>query len=303
MQFGIHAMHLDRLIPPGMPAEQLLPRIAAFNHAALARDLHAEGFNPIEIGGDMQLFLPHTFSEAAIAELAELKASSDIRFTVHLPLWSVETSTLQTPVRLGSIQAVVDCIGITRPLEPEVYVLHATGALAAEFTQMRIPELARQFVLRQFQSAAAESVRSILKQTGINSRKLAIETIEFPFELTLELAEDLDTSICFDTGHVMVGFSGPVDFFDALEACLPRLAEVHLHDGPWFGPELQIGYGKDHLALGEGDLDVERLLGRLGSGGFDGPIVFELNKQDALQSIEYIHSQNSQYEEKTLRTS
>jgi sugar phosphate isomerase/epimerase len=171
-----------------------------------------------------------------------------------------------------------------------MYVLHATGAVAAEFFRMQIPELARALLMRQFQNAARDSLKQILSATNLSGRKLAIETIEFPFELTLEMAEDLDLSICFDTGHVLVGFSGPVDLFDALERCLPRLGEVHLHDGPWQGPNQDIGYGEDHQPLGSGDLDVRHLLNRLESAGFDGPIIFELRTEEALASLEYIRN-------------
>ena len=167
-------------------------------------------------------------------------------------------------------------------------MLHATGALAAEFYRMRLPELARAVILRQFKSHARESIQAILAETGIPSRRLAVETIEFPFDLTLELAEELDLSVCLDTGHVLVGFSGPIDLFDALERCLPRLAEVHFHDGPWQGPNQVIGYGKDHQALGKGDLDVARFLGRLAAAGFTGPLVFELTVPEAEASLEVI---------------
>ena len=109
-------------------------------------------------------------------------------------------------------------------------MLHATGALAAEFYNMKISEAARAIILRQFQNGARDSLKSILAQTGIPSRKLAIETIEFPLELTLELAEELDLSICLDTGHVLAGFPGWFDFFEVVEKLLPRLVEVHLHD-------------------------------------------------------------------------
>jgi len=160
----------------------------------------------------------------------------------------------------------------------------------AEFYRMRLPDLARSLILKQFQNGARESLKTILAETGIRTRQLAIETIEFPFDLTLELAEELDLSICFDTGHVLVGFSGPVDLFDALERCLPRLGEVHLHDGPWQGPERRIGYGNDHQPLGKGDLDVARFLDRLLTAGFHGPLVFELQVEEALASLDVIRS-------------
>ena len=184
----------------------------------------------------------------------------------------------------------MEVIQATCLIEPEVYVLHATGALAAEFYRMRLPELARAVILRQFQGYARGSIQAILAETGIPSRRLAVETIEFPFDLTVELAEELDLSVCLDTGHVFVGFSGPIDLFDALERCLPRLAEVHFHDGPWQGPNQVIGYGKDHQALGKGDLDVARFLDRLAAAGFSGPLVFELQVGEALASVDTIRS-------------
>ncbi len=293
MRFGIMAMQIDYLVPAAarsLPPEQALASILGFDHAGLARSLAENGFNPIELGGDLAMLLPHTYSPQAIQRLVEVKAELGLSFTLHLPLWSIEPSTLQAPVRQGSVQALVDMIQVTQPLEPEVYVLHATGALAAEFYHMRLPEMARSILLRQFQNGARESLQSILQCTKLDSRKLAIETVEFPFDLTLELAEELDLSMCLDTGHVLVGFSGPVELFDVLERCLPRLAEIHLHDGPWQGPEMKIGYGKDHQPLGKGDLDLGRFLDRLDSAGYQGPLIFELRLDEALASMEIIRS-------------
>ncbi|HEX7973973.1 MAG TPA: cobamide remodeling phosphodiesterase CbiR [Anaerolineales bacterium] len=290
MRFGIMAMQIDSLIPSGLPADQALASFAGFDHSRLVRSLARQGFRLIELGGDLALFLPHTYSPPAIQRLAELKIELGLSYTVHLPLWSVEPSTPLTPVRQGSVQALVDAVQATQPLEPESYVLHATGSLAAEFYRMRLPELARGLILRQFQSGARESIRALLAKTCLPSRKLAIETIEFPFELTLELAEELDLSMCLDTGHVLVGFSGPVDLFEALERCLPRLGEIHLHDGPWQGPQHSIGYGKDHQALGKGDLDLPRLLDRLEQASYQGPIIFELLMEEALASLETVRT-------------
>lgn len=289
MRFGIMAMQIDSLVPSGLPPERVMERLARFDHADLVRELAEHGFNPIELGGDLGMFLPQAYTPEAIERLGALKLELNIAYTVHLPLWSVEPSTPLTSVRLGSVQAVVDMIKAAEPLEPEVYVLHATGAMAAEFYRMGISDLARALILRQFQNGARESLKFILVQTGISSRRLAIETIEFPFELFLELAEELDLSICFDTGHILANFSGPLDFFDSLDKCIPRLAEVHLHDCLQLGLN-EIGYGKDHQPLGKGTLDTGKFLDRLSGVGFTGPLIFELRVPEAIQSREVVRS-------------
>jgi sugar phosphate isomerase/epimerase len=285
MRFGIMDMQIGALIPSELSAETARGYITGFDHVALVQELYTQGFNPIELGGDLTLFFPQAFNPPTIERLGDLKEVEGLAYTVHLPLWSVEPSTPLVPVRHGSVHAVTDIIQATLPLDPEMYVLHATGALAAEFYRMPLPDSGKAFLLRQFQQNAYQSLETILSETGIPSRKLAIETIEFPLDLTLELAEHLDLSICFDTGHVLVGFSGPLDFFEALELCLPRLGEVHLHDGPSQGPEHTIGYGKDHAPLGTGDLDVGRLLNRLRDVDFTGPVIFELTVEEALESL------------------
>lgn len=290
MRFGIMSMQRDEMIPSGVSPEEALARAASFDHAALAERLYRLGFNPVELGGDMPLLLPQTLAPPVVERLGRLKLESALTYTVHLPLWSVEPSTPLAPVREGSVQALVDTVLATRPLAPEFYVLHATGALAAEFYRMRMPELARQYLLLQFQAHARESIQTLLAETGLPSRRLAIETVEFPFELTVDLAEELDLSICLDTGHVLAGFAGEAGLFEVLERCLPRLGQIHLHDCPWQGPEHKIGYGLDHQALGKGDLDVGRFLDRLEAAHFAGPLIFELTVPEALASLDTIRA-------------
>ena len=286
MRFGIMAMQLEALVPTGIPAEQVMASIMGFSHAGLAKSLFDKGFNPIELGGDLGMFLPHAYNPEAIQKLKLLKPEG-VTYTLHLPLWSVDPSTPLDSVRNGSVAAIVQTIQATLPLEPEVYVLHATGALAAEFYNMKISEMARMLILRQFQNGARESIQSILAQTGLSPHKLAIETIEFPLDMTFELADELDLSICLDTGHVLAGFPGWFDFFDVLEKALPRLAEIHLHDSKKMPAGLR-GYGEDHKPLGHGDLDLGGLLDRLDQANFSGPLVFELNVDEALESLKTV---------------
>jgi len=293
MRFGIMAMQLEALVPSGVPADQVMANIMGFDHAGLAGSLYKKGFNPIELGGDLGMFLPHVYSPESVGKLAALKQEG-ITYTLHLPLWSVEPSTPLVPVRKGSVEAVVQAIQATRSIEPEVYVLHATGALAAEFYNMKISEMARTIILRQFQGGARESIKSILEQTGIPSRKLAIETIEFPLDLTIELVEELDLSMCLDVGHVLAGFPGWFDFFEVVEKIMPRVVEVHLHDCRRMQQGIR-GYGEDHKPLGQGDLELGRFLDRLARANFTGPLVFELNVDEALESLKVVRSTRPQY--------
>ena len=288
MRFGIMAMQIGALVPPGLTAEDAMAQLMGFSYASHVRRIAEQGFKTIELGGDLLLFFPNSYSPQSVQGLAELKAELGLSYTLHLPLWSVEPSTPLGPVREGSVRALIQVIQATLPLGVENYVLHATGPLAAEFYHMPIPETAHSLLMRLFQANAAQSIQTVLAETGLPGRRLAIETIEFPFDLTLELANTLDLSICLDVGHVLAGFSGPAELFDVLERSLPRLAELHLHDAPWQGPNRVLGYGKDHQALGAGDLDTGRLLDRLNAANFGGPLIFELTVEQARASLEVV---------------
>lgn len=290
MRFGIMEMQLDRLVPQNIKSKDAIDRILNFDRGQLVSSLAQAGFSLIELGGDLSLFFPNAYQTENILRLLKLKKDLGVTYTVHLPLWSVEPSTPLEPVRMGSVDAIMDVIDAVEPLDPEVFVLHATGALAAEFYRMNLPEMAKSLALKQFQGGAISSIQIILEETGLPSRKLAIETIEFPFDLTIEMANLLDLSICLDTGHVLAGFSGEIHLMDALKACLPRLAEIHLHDAPDYAQTRQLGYGKDHQPLGTGALQVKPLIDQIEQAGFTGPVIFELSVQDAQASLAYLQS-------------
>jgi sugar phosphate isomerase/epimerase len=288
-RYGIGVMQVGRMMERAGSPEALLELVLAFDHAAAVRDLAEHGFGLIELAGDLSLFIPEAFSDSQVERLAALAAELNLGYTVHLPLWSIELASPQEPVRRGSVEAVVRSIEQTLPLQPEVYVLHATGALAAEFGRWTLPPVARGALIGLLQERARQSLEEILSATGLPPRRLAIETVEFPFEQTMELAEALDTSVCLDVGHVLAGFSGPVDPFDALARCLPRLAEIHLHDAPWWGPDFAMRYDQDHRPLGQGDLDLPRLRQTLAAANWDGPIILELRLEQALESLRVLH--------------
>jgi sugar phosphate isomerase/epimerase len=48
------------------------------------------------------------------------------------------------------------------------------------------------------------------------------------------------------------------------------------------------GYREDHKPLGHGDLELGRLLDRLTRARFKGPLVFELQLEEALESLKVV---------------
>jgi len=304
LRFGIEMLQRSLLIEMAMPAlarkkggdqprgivtpqGQFAPPSA--DAAILVERIADLGFTLVELNTDLNVFFPDSFGLPTIRRLQALRQSRELSYTVHLPLWSVEPSTPVRWVREGSVEALVDAMLRLAPLEPEVYVLHATGALAAEFYTMEaIPDEARPLVMGMFQRHAAHSVEELLRRTKLASRAIAVETIQFPFDLTLALAEELDLSLCFDTGHVLAKYPGPVTFEEALRRSLPRLAEIHLHDG-YYRPQPDGTFRRgNHLPLGEGDLPLGFLLDTLKEAAFEGPIIFELTIKEAKTSLDYL---------------
>ncbi|MBM4465198.1 MAG: sugar phosphate isomerase/epimerase [Chloroflexi bacterium] len=294
LRFGIEMLQAPLLIEMAMPllaqqkgSNQLVP--PSVDPALLVERIADLGFTLVELNTDLNVLFPDSFGLPTLRRLQALRESRGVSYTVHLPLWSVEPSTPVQWVRQGSVEALVDAVLRLAPLEPEAYVLHATGALAAEFyTMATIPDQARPLVMAMFQRHAAHSVEELLRRTKLPSRAIAVETGEFPFDLTLALAEELDLSLCFDTGHVVARYPGPVGFEEALQRSLPRLAEVHLHDA-YYRPQADgTVRRKDHLPLGEGDLPLGFLLDTLKEAAFQGPIIFELTLQEAKDSLDYL---------------
>ncbi|MFW9923041.1 MAG: cobamide remodeling phosphodiesterase CbiR [Candidatus Thorarchaeota archaeon] len=250
------------------------------SYANVMRKSIAAGFKHIEITGDLPYVLPGILSPDEIDLLLEIKKKEKITYSVHLPLWGIEPATFSPYVRKGSVETLIESIELTKPLEPVCWVFHSAGKINNEFLNFKFPDLARGIMMQQFVSWAKDSIKTILEKTDIPSRKFAVENIEFPFTAIEPVIQELDVSICFDTGHLIAGFSGKFTTMEFVERYYERIIELHLHDGAY--PRI------DHKPLGTQDLPVEELLRELLERKFTGPLVFELSLEEAKQSMKYI---------------
>jgi inosose dehydratase len=117
---------------------------------------------------------------------------------------------------------------------------------------------------------------------------LCVENLEaLPFDLAVPLLERHGTSICLDVGHLAWQGGGELAF---LERHGERVREVHLHDAVPLSPE-QGKRARDHLPLGQGELDYEALLRKLDEIGFDGCVIIENNSEaDLRESLKKLQS-------------
>jgi sugar phosphate isomerase/epimerase len=256
--------------------------ISSVNYTDVVQDSLQNKFRHFEVTGDLTYVLPGLLTSDTINQLKEFKNRNKYTCSVHLPLWGIELASPNEYIKNASIKCLVNAIEQTKILDPICWVIHATGALISEFKSIQLPNFAKSFMTRIFASTAQESLEQIIDQTNVSSRKLAVENIDFPFREMEECIEALDLSICFDTGHLLAGYSGEweggvIEFFQTYHK---RIVEFHLHDGT--------KPGIDHRPLGEYDLPVQELLAKLLEVNFTGPIVFELNLDEVEKSLKFI---------------
>jgi len=133
--------------------------------------------------------------------------------------------------------------------------------------------------LDSISKARAESANPRLK-LGIENRGDNQDGIEPQFlddlSFLRRLTEEWDMSMTLDIAHAA---SFGLDLFDAIETCLPRLANVHLSDArtKTYHGGIRNGLLRDHLLPGEGVLPLEDVSVALLARRYSGPLTIELS--------------------------
>lgn len=161
-------------------------------------------------------------SRAMIRELAQLARSGGITYNIHLPT-DIYLAHRNAGIRQTAVDVLKRLIDRCAPLNPTTFTLHL----------IRDPS---EPDVRQWQANAAAALETVLA-TGLSGRRFSVESLDYDFELTAPVIQQLNLSVCMDIGHLMVHGVDITTFYDRWEE---RIAIVHLHgvDGT-----------RDHLAL------------------------------------------------------
>lgn len=194
-------------------------------------------------------------SPALIDELARLGREKSLTFSVHLPS-DIYTGHSDDDGRRHAADVIIDLIARCAPLCPSTFTLH----LERDPCQ---PDD------RRWQERSLDTLSRVLA-TGIDSRRLSIENLDYDFALAAPIVEALDLSVCMDMGHLLAHGQALDPFFQRWQE---RIPVVHLHgvDGP-----------QDHLPLDRLSAShMHDVLGLL--RGFGGGVTVEVYSEAALE--------------------
>lgn len=191
-----------------------------------------------------------------LAALAELAATHDLTYTVHLPT-DIHLGHPDRAVREEGIAEIEHLVALLAPLAPRAFDLHLNQQ----------PELGP----AEWREHLAASLALLRSRLGSEAEKIAIENIDYPFAQVQSLVAAHGFSVCLDLGHVLYYQH---DWPAAVEIA-PVARHLHLHG---------VRGGRDHRPLGLDQANHLVAVGQsLAAGGFSGVLTLEMYKFDSLR--------------------
>jgi sugar phosphate isomerase/epimerase len=257
--------------------------------SAIHKIVEGYGLQAVELTLDLAAVYPHLFDAGFYTAVADLQQDLSFACTVHLPFLWVDPASLNEPIRQASIACLRQAVEVTRAVEVRTYVLHLWGFTTTQISAQLQEPAQRQEILRALMSQANRSLVELCQI--LDPRDLCVENLEDSlFDQALPLIEQHNTSICLDVGHLAWQGISELDF---LARHHHRIREIHLHDVAL--PSAESGYQiRDHLALGEGQVDYLALLSKLEESDYDEAVILEVNtRADLEESLKRISSHAS----------
>jgi sugar phosphate isomerase/epimerase len=266
---------------PGEPAKERERRLSA-----LHRLVEEYGLKAVELTLDFGLLYPQVMDGEFYRQAAHLQEELGFTCTTHLPFLWLDLASLNEIVRQASVESVRRAVELAQPFQVETYVLHPWGSTTALIARVITDEVMQRNLLTAVLHQADRSLAEIC--AFVEPRALCVENLEaLPFDLMVPLLERHGASICLDVGHLAWQGGGELAF---LERHGERVREIHLHDAVHPSPA-QGKRARDHLPLGQGELDHEALLRKLDEMGFDGCVIIENNNEaDLRESLERLQT-------------
>jgi len=168
-------------------------------------------------------------TESTLKRIAAIKEESQLSFTLHTPL-DASLASEDFARRSSSIEKVCLAIESVHRIEPYAYILHIYLGDKEKDTPPHD--------LASWRERASDSLKKILARTGVTSRDICIESIDYDFSLIEPVVKKLDLSVALDVGHFERD-DRPLEMY--LERYLARSRVIQ-----WHGVDPT---GRDHRSL------------------------------------------------------
>lgn len=164
-------------------------------------------------------------SDEEIGQLAEIAVAEGITYNIHLPV-DVSISDPSPRKRGAAVDMMKHVFKKTGILDPTTWTLHVPYGGDPDDVLYR----------KKWKGHAFAGISEILS-TGLDSRKISVETLHYPFEWMDTIIEGLDLSVCMDMGHLITDGVNPVPFYEKYG---DRISIFHIHG---------VRDDRDHLSL------------------------------------------------------
>lgn len=274
MKFGTHILPLaERAVRCADPVKGKQMLLEAVRTQAQEHNL-----DYIELHPGYLCLNPDIFDSKHYNDMGRIAEEVGLGWTVHLPHESVDVNLSATNelVRRAGVAATLEAVSATSRLEPSLYILHVVNEKAIAARTLDTSD--NSWPIERALKRARVSLHEIIGP--VPPEKVCIENLpNVPAELTTSLAEEFDTGLCLDIGHLVMNHED-IDRF--LDRNGQRIRTIHLHDAVQHEEEL-----RDHQPLGSGIIQIPALLDRL--KGTDCHVTIEVNGWSGLQrSMAYL---------------
>ncbi len=211
-----------------------------------------------------------------LREIAGAVSHAGMLVTVHAPFWDLSPGSTDHDIRKVSLKRMTAALNIANTLNAQNVVFHSGYNATSDLPRGR----------GEWLKNICDSIGSMLEYAKSFGISLAIENVydESPVVI-MQIVESFskhDLNICFDAGHFNVFGRSPLE--EWIDAFAPYLREVHLHSN--------FGRGDEHLALDDGNIDFDRLLGRMVEKRANPIITIENKKNELLaRSVKMLRSE------------
>jgi sugar phosphate isomerase/epimerase len=164
-------------------------------------------------------------SKTIITELTRLAEAYELTYNIHLPT-DVSISAERPENQKQAVDTLRDVIDLALPLAPSAYTLHIPYSEKPEDKD----------TVKRWQDRVFRNLQKILAR-GIPPPLIALETLNYPFELLDDIIDDLSLSVCLDLGHLMARND---DIKTVFNAYADKTSIIHLHG---------FKEDRDHMAL------------------------------------------------------